>query len=70
VRAGQWKLFRFPSAIGIEQVMADDGDDARAALLEFSKGKPTRMLLMVQSELSIGPISLGFGRYTPWKLPA
>jgi hypothetical protein len=70
IRAGQWKLFRYPSAIGIEQVMAGDGDEGRAALLEFSKGKPVQMLLMVQAELSLGPISIGFGRYKPWKLPA
>jgi hypothetical protein len=69
IRAGQWKLFRYPSAIGIEQVMSDESDEGRAALLEFSKGKPVQMLLMVQAELSIGPISIGFGRYKPWKLP-
>jgi hypothetical protein len=70
IRAGQWKIYRYPSAIGIEQVMADDCDDARATLLEFRRGEPTRMLLLVQAELSIGPIGIGFGRFTPWKVPA
>jgi hypothetical protein len=70
IRAGQWKIYRYHGAIGIEQVMADESDDARAALLEFSGDEPTRMLLLVQSELSLGPIGIGFGRFKPWKVPA
>jgi hypothetical protein len=42
VRAGQWKLMRSGRGIEIEQVMADDGDDGRTALVEFRPGDLSR----------------------------
>jgi hypothetical protein len=70
VRAGQWKLMRSGRGIEIEQVMADDGDDGRTALVEFRQGEPVRMCLLTIVEFHIGPLCLATGRFKPWKLPA
>jgi hypothetical protein len=69
VRAGQWKLHRRGSMIQIEQVMSDDTDEGRTAMLDMPPGKPMQMHLLVQVTLSIGPLHIGVGRFRPWKRP-
>jgi len=70
VRAGQWKLHRRGAMIQIEQVMSDDMDEGRTAMLTFHPGEPMEMLLLAQVTLSIGPLHIGFARFRPWKVPA
>jgi hypothetical protein len=72
VRAGQWKLHRKGDMIQIEQVMSDDSDEGRTAMLELNLGAPMRMRLyiLVQATISIGPLHIGVGRFRPWKVPA
>jgi hypothetical protein len=70
VRAGQWKMIRTGSAIEIEQVMADDGDDGRTARVEFRREEPVRMCLLMMTEVNIGPLSFARGRFRHWKMPA
>jgi hypothetical protein len=70
VRAGQWKLCRAGSSIEIEQVMADEMDDGRTARVEYKRGNPVRMSLLVTNEITIGPLALARARFRPWKLPA
>jgi len=69
VRAGQWKLMRSGRGIEIEQVMADDGDEGRTALVEFRQDEPVRMCLLTIVEFNIGPLCLATGRFKPWKVP-
>jgi hypothetical protein len=69
VRAGQWKLLRSGRGIEIEQVMADDGDEGRTALVEYRDGEPVRMCLLTLVSLQIGPICISTGRFKPWKMP-
>jgi hypothetical protein len=70
VRAGQWKLFRGNGTIEIEQVMADDADEARTARVEYRRGEPERMCLLMLTEFHVGPLCLATGRFRPWKRPA
>jgi len=70
VRAGQWKLHRRGHAIQIAQVMSDDMDEGRTAMLAFFPGKPMALLLLAQVTLSIGPVHIGLARFRPWKVPA
>jgi hypothetical protein len=69
VRAGQWKLCRTSEGIEIEQVMADDDDEARTARLEYRLGAPVRMTLLTHIGFRIGPACITMGRFQPWKLP-
>jgi hypothetical protein len=69
IRAGQWKLSRVGTDIHIEQVMADESDDARSARLEFSGGEPVALLLLAQRMLEIGPFCVGYGTFKAWKAP-
>lgn len=74
VRAGQWKFRRVLSAIIIEQVMAD-GDDGRAARVEFEGDRAVRIGLLQTREITIARLlghRLSFSRswYCPWKVPS
>jgi hypothetical protein len=69
LRVGQWKLCRVGSAIEIEQVMADDGDEAKTARLEFRGLTPIRMSLLTSAEVHLGPLKLVKAQFRPWKLP-
>jgi len=69
VRAGQWKLSRRGRAIEIEQVMSDDMDEGRTAMLAIYPGDVMEMRLLAQVTLSIGPLHIGFARFRPWKVP-
>lgn len=69
LRVGQWKLCRIWSAIEIEQVMADDGDEARTARLEFRGLTPVRMSLLTSAEIHLGPLTFAKAQFRPWKLP-
>jgi len=69
VRAGQWKLSRRGHAIEIEQVMSDDMDDGRTAMLAIYPGDVMEMRLLAQVTLSIGPLHIGLARFRPWKVP-
>jgi hypothetical protein len=70
VRAGQWKLHRKGYSIQIEQVMSDDMDEGRTAMLDFFPGQPMEMMILRQVTLSIGPLHIGFARFRPWKVAA
>jgi hypothetical protein len=70
IRAGQWKLHRKGYMIQIEQVMSDDMDEGRTAMLDFHPGGPMSMHLLAQVTISIGPLHIGLARFRPWKVPA
>jgi hypothetical protein len=70
VRAGQWKLSRRGFAIEIEQVMSDDMDEGRTAMLAFFPGEEMELRIMAQATLAIGPLRIGMARFRPWKVPA
>jgi hypothetical protein len=69
MRAGQWKLLRSGRGIEIEQVMADDADEGRTALIEYRDGEPHQMCLLTIVALQIGPLCIATGRFKPWKKP-
>ena len=69
-RAGQWRLYRTGDGIEIAQIMADDMDEGRTALLEIKSGIPTRMSILVLKGVQIGPMLLSKGDFQPWKSPS
>jgi hypothetical protein len=69
VRVGQWKLIRIGSDIEIEQMMADDSDEGRTARIDFRRGEPVRMCIMVMVAFCIGRLCFSTGRFRPWKVP-
>jgi len=70
VRAGQWKLHRTSYTIQIEQVMSDDMDEGRTAMLEFFPNAPMQLCLLAQVTISFGPVHIGLARFRPWKVAA
>jgi hypothetical protein len=68
-RAGQWKLIRIGGDIEIEQMMADDSDEGRTARIDFQRGEPVRMCILVMVEFCIGRLCFSTGRFRPWKVP-
>jgi hypothetical protein len=70
VRAGQWKLHRRGYTIQIEQVMSDDMDEGRTAMLIFHPGEEMELQLLAQAMISLGPLHVGVAQFRPWKKAA
>jgi hypothetical protein len=67
VRAGQWKLSWSGQSIQIEQVMADNLEDGRTALVKFRGGAPIGMDLLATTDMTIGVFTFTRAVFNPWK---